>query len=154
MNVSPIIDAVIARLKEKFPTMQIEHFPGKSADFQLHNPNGAILVSYPGSRFGRPKDTSALVQTHFIVLNATVVFRQSNGNQGVVAILDSVRQALCGYQPPNCRRKIWLMRDMFLGNVGDLWQYRLNFATESVLLEDTDLPDGSLLTEVNYEESE
>ncbi|RLM25335.1 hypothetical protein BIY29_07425 [Brenneria alni] len=153
MNVSPIIDAVTARLKEKFPTMQIEYFPGKPADFQLRNPEGAILVGYPGSRFGRPKDTGALMQSHIITLNATVVFRQSNGNQGAVAILDSVRQALCGYTPPNCHRKIWLVRDTFLGNVGDLWQHALNFATESVLIEDIELPDGPLLAVANYEES-
>lgn len=55
---------------------------------------------------------------------------------------------------PNCRRKIWLVRDVFLGNVGGLWQYALDFATESVLIEDTDLPDGPFLTIVNYEESE
>ncbi|HHE4760842.1 TPA: Gp37 family protein, partial [Enterobacter hormaechei] len=54
----------------------------------------------------------------------------------------------------NCRRRIWLTREVFIGEVKGLWQYALDFATESVFIEDSDLPSGPLLTEVNYEESE
>ncbi|GHK96080.1 hypothetical protein ECZU23_48050 [Escherichia coli] len=56
--------------------------------------------------------------------------------------------------PAGCRRRIWLTREVFIGEVRGLWQYALDFATESVFIEDSDLPSGPLLTEVNYEESE
>lgn len=154
MDVNPVIEAVVARLKQKLTTLQIEYFPEKPADFRLNHPVGAVLVSYPGSRFGKPEDIDAVMQSHTITLNATVVFRQLNGRQGAVAVLDTVRRVLCGYQPPNCRRKIWLVRDVFLGNVGGLWQYALDFATESVLIEDSGLPDGPLLAQVTYEENQ
>ncbi|MBN3132647.1 Gp37 family protein [Pectobacterium brasiliense] len=154
MDVNPVIDAVVARLKEKLSQLQIEYFPERPADFRLNHPVGAVLVSYAGSRFGKPEDIGAVMQSHTITLNTTVVFRQLNGRQGAVAVLDVVRRVLCGYKPPNCSRKIWLVRDVFLGNVGGLWQYALDFSTESVQLEDTDLPDGPLLSLVNYEESE
>ena len=61
---------------------------------------------------------------------------------------------LGGHTPPGCRRRIWLTREVFIGEVRGLWQYALDFATESVFIEDSDLPSGPLLTEVNYEESE
>ncbi|MCV9878845.1 Gp37 family protein [Brenneria izbisi] len=153
MDVSSVIEAVIAHLTEKLPNLQIEHFPENPADFQLNHPVGAVLVNYPGSRFGKPEAIGPLTQPHVITLNATVVLRQLNGPQGAVATLDEVRRTLCGYQPPNCRRKIWLMREMFLGKAGELWQYTLDFATESVSIEDANLPDGPLLTVANYKES-
>lgn len=94
------------------------------------------------------------IQAQTIQLCVTVVFRQLNGKQGAVDVLDVVRRILGGYTPPNCRRRIWLTREVFIGEVKGLWQYALDFATESVFIEDSDLPSGPLLTEVNYEESE
>ncbi|EKN4373819.1 hypothetical protein OSP42_005108, partial [Escherichia coli] len=84
----------------------------------------------------------------------TVVFRQLNGKKGAINVLDAVRRILGGHTPPGCRRRIWLTREVFIGEVRGLWQYALDFATESVFIEDSDLPSGPLLTEVNYEESE
>ncbi|QLO03826.1 hypothetical protein HV141_09935 [Citrobacter freundii] len=154
MNVLPVIDAVVARLKEKLPTLAVEYFPEKPAAYRLNHPKGALLVSYAGSRFDKPNDTSAVIQAQAIQLCVTVVFRQLNGKQGAVDVLDVVRRILGGYTPPNCRRRIWLTREVFIGEVSGLWQYALDFATESVFIEDSDLPSGPLLTEVNYEESE
>ena len=106
MNVLPVLDAVLTRLREKLPQLQVEYFPEKPAEYRLNHPVGALLVSY------------------------------------------------AGYTPPNGRRRIWLTREVFIGEVKGLWQYALDFATESVFIEDSDLPSGPLLTEVNYEESE
>ncbi|MBE8614692.1 hypothetical protein CYG68_20345 [Morganella morganii] len=154
MNVLPVIDAVVARLKEKLPTLAVEYFPEKPAEYRLNHPKGALLVSYAGSHFDKPNDTSAVIQAQTIKLCVTVVFRQLNGKQGAVDVLDVVRRVLGGYTPPNCRRRIWLTREVFIGETRGLWQYALDFATESVFIEDSDLPSGPLLTEVNYEERE
>ncbi|WP_263063036.1 Gp37 family protein [Dickeya dadantii] len=154
MDINPVIEAVIARLKEKLPQLQIEYFPEKPADFRLNHPVGAVLVSYAGSRFGKPEDIGAMLQAQTVTFNATVVFRQLNGRQGAVAVLDVLRRVLCGYKPPGCNRKIWLVRDVFIGNVAGLWQYALDFATESVQLEDTELPDGPLLAGIETEEQD
>ncbi|VAF10640.1 Gp37 protein [Enterobacter hormaechei] len=111
-------------------------------------------MSYAGSRFDKPNDIGAVLQTQTIQLCVTVVFRQLNGKRGAIDVLDAVRRILGGYTPPNCRRRIWLTREVFIGEVKGLWQYALDFATESVFIEDSDLPSGPLLIEVNYEESE
>ncbi|EKY7025774.1 hypothetical protein QFI32_005337, partial [Escherichia coli] len=51
MNVLPVLDAVLARLREKLPQLQVEYFPEKPAEYRLNHPAGALLVSYAGSRF-------------------------------------------------------------------------------------------------------
>ena len=119
----------------------MEYFPEKPAEYRLNHPVGALLVSYAGSRFDKPNDIGAVLQTQTIQLCVTVVFRQLNGKRGAIDVLDAVR-------------RIWLTREVFIGEVKGLWQYALDFATESVFIEDSDLPSGPLLTEVNYEESE
>ena len=154
MNVLPVLDAVLTRLREKLPQLQVEYFPEKPAEYRLNHPVGALLVSYAGSRFDKPNDIGAVLQTQTIQLCVTVVFRQLNGKRGAIDVLDAVRRILGGYTPPNCHRRIWLTREVFIGEVKGLWQYALDFATESVFIEDSDLPSGPLLTEVNYEESE
>ena len=154
MNVLPVLDAVLTRLREKLPQLQVEYFPEKPSEYRLNHPVGALLVSYAGSRFDKPNDIGAVLQTQTIQLCVTVVFRQLNGKRGAIDVLDAVRRILGGYTPPNCRRRIWLTREVFIGEVKGLWQYALDFATESVFIEDSDLPSGPLLTEVNYEESE
>ena len=146
--------SVPRHLREKLPQLQVEYFPEKPAEYRLNHPVGALLLSYAGSRFDRPDDTGAVIQSQTIQLCVTVVFRQLNGKKGAINVLDAVRRILGGHTPPGCRRRIWLTREVFIGEVRGLWQYALDFATESVFIEDSDLPSGPLLTEVNYEESE
>lgn len=46
MNVLPVLDAVLARLREKLPQLQVEYFPEKPAEYRLNHPVGALLLSY------------------------------------------------------------------------------------------------------------
>ena len=112
MNVLPVLDAVLARLREKLPQLQVEYFPEKPAEYRLNHPVGALLLSYAGSRFDRPDDTGAVIQSQTIQLCVTVVFRQLNGKKGAINVLDAVRRILGGHTPPGCRRRIWLTREV------------------------------------------
>ncbi|GDO99305.1 Gp37 family protein [Escherichia coli] len=154
MHVLPVVDAVMALLKEKFSGLAVEYFPERPGEYRLNHPRGALLVSYAGSRYGEPVDTGAVLQPQTVQLCVVVVFRQLNGRRGAIAMLDQLRRVLGGFMPPGCRRRIWLIRDVFIGEKDGLWQYALDIATESVFVEERDLPSGPLLTEVNYEESE
>ena len=110
---------MVARLKEKLPTLAVEYFPEKLAEYRLNHPKGALLVSYAGSRFDKPNDIGAVLQSQTILLCVTVVFRQLNGKQGAVDVLDVVRR-IRWIHPPNCRRRIWLTREVFVGEVKGL----------------------------------
>lgn len=77
MNVLPVLDAVLTRLREKLPQLQVEYFPEKPAEYRLNHPVGALLVSYAGSRFDKPNDIGAVLQTQTIQLCVTVVSASS-----------------------------------------------------------------------------
>ena len=62
MNVLPVLDAVLTRLREKLPQLQVEYFPEKPAEYRLNHPVGALLVSYAGSRFDKPNDIGAVLR--------------------------------------------------------------------------------------------
>lgn len=117
MNVLPVLDAVLARLREKLPQLQVEYFPEKPAEYRLNHPVGALLLSYAGSRFDRPDDTGAVIQSQTIQLCVTVVFRQLNGKKGRLMSRMLSAAFSVATPPPGCRRRIWLTREVFIGEV-------------------------------------
>lgn len=147
-----IIDAVVARLKAAFPDLTAEYFPDNPADYRLNHPKGALLVSYLGAKYGDPIDTSAVVQEATPKLSITVTLRQLNGTNGAIAVLTRLRKALIGFKPPDCRRKIWAVGEKFIGESAGIWQYALDVATETILVEDEDVDTGPLLTHITTDD--
>lgn len=143
-----LIDALVARLKAAFPDLAVEYFPDKPAEYRLNHPKGALLVSYLGARYQEPIDTAAVIQPSTDKLSVTVTLRQLNGRDGAVAVLTRLRSALVGYTPPNCRRKVWATAEQFLGENAGIWQYALDVATETLLVEDDDIDTGPPLTHI------
>lgn len=150
MNIWPVTEALLARLKVKFPGLHVEYFPEKPEEYRLNHPAGALLVSYGKSTFGPVQDVGAVLQAQTARFSVTVVMRQLNGANGAVAVLDLLRQALGGWRPPSCRRAMWMVSDTFIGQVSGLWQYDLMVATETVFVQDSEPDDGPLLKKVEY----
>lgn len=148
-----IIDAVVARLKERIPDLAVEYFPDKPSEYRLNHPRGALLVSYLGAKYQEPIDTSAVVQPATIRLTVTATLRQLNGKDGAVAVLTRLRSALVGYKPPNCRRKVWATAEQFLGETAGIWQYAMDVATEAIVVEDEDIDTGPLLNHITTADS-
>ena len=83
-----------------------------------------------------------MIQPQTIQLCVTVVFRQLNGKRGAIDVLDAVRRILGGYTPTE-------LPPSYLADPGGLYRrgqgtvaVRSRFATESVFIEDSDLPSG------------
>ncbi|MFB9160004.1 Gp37 family protein [Chromobacterium violaceum] len=146
-----IIDALVARLKDKLPSLAVEYFPEKPADYRLNHPVGALLVSYLGSQFGATVDAGVVVQPRTLKLSVTVVLRQLNGRSGAVAVLDDVRRTLVGYRLPDCR-KLQAAAERFLGQTSGLWQYAVDLTAQGMQIEEDDAADSPILTQVNHEE--
>lgn len=106
MNVLPVLDVALARLREKLPQLQVEYFPGKPAEYRLNHPVDALLLSYTGSRFDRPGNTGAVAQSQTIQLCTMVVFCQLNGKKEATNVLDAVRRIFGGHIPSGCRCRI------------------------------------------------
>lgn len=146
-----IIDALVARLQDKLPSLAVEYFPERPADYRLNHPVGALLVSYLGSQFGATVDAGAVVQPRTLKLSVTVVLRQLNGRSGAVAVLDDVRRALVGYRLPDCR-KLQAAGERFLGQSTGLWQYATDFTALAMQVEEDDADADPRLSQVNHEE--
>ncbi|HJU70382.1 MAG TPA: Gp37 family protein [Paucimonas sp.] len=147
-----IIDAVVERLKLKIPQLAVEFFPDRPAEYRLNHPRGALLVSYPGSQFGDTGDVTYIAQPRDVKLSVTVILRQLNGKGGAIEMADAVLLALIGWRPPDCR-KVRAVAVTFLGETAGLWQYAVDVASESMLVEDADVNTETPLTVVTYEES-
>ncbi|MDR0996755.1 MAG: Gp37 family protein [Zoogloeaceae bacterium] len=150
----PLIDSLLFRIKTAFPDMAVEFFPEKPGDYRLNHPKGALLLAYQGARFSEPLDTTAVIQSATARFFVTVALRQLNGRNGAVAVLPRLRAALVGFKPPDCRRKVWLVEESYLGELAGIWQYHLAFAVEAVVVEVDETEDGAGLSRVNFTEEE
>ncbi|UTH73976.1 Gp37 family protein [Chromobacterium sp. IIBBL 290-4] len=146
-----IIDALAARLQARLPSLAVEYFPERPAEYRLNHPAGALLVSYLGSQFAAPVDAGIVAQPRTVKLSVTVVLRQLNGRTGAVAVLDDVRRALVGYRLPDCR-KLQAAGERFLGQTAGLWQYAVDFTALAMQVEEDDTADSPVLSQVNHEE--
>lgn len=147
-----ILDAVVARLARAVPAVATEYFPEKPETYRLNHPVGALLLSYAGSVYGKQLDTTAVIQPRVLTLSVTVILRQLNGRAGAVDVLDDARQALLGFKPPDCRRRMWAIGEKFLGETAGLWQYALEMATEAVVVQEDETADSPLLSGVIYKD--
>lgn len=127
-----IMDDVLAQLELAFPDLAVEYFPESATGYRLNHPKGALLLSYGNSKFGKPLDLGAVLQQRDMTLRITVIYRQLNGREGAIAVLDKLREVLIGYQPVHCRRRLYAINEPFMGNVNNLWQYALDVATETM----------------------
>ncbi|MDA8449835.1 Gp37 family protein [Acidovorax sp. GBBC 3332] len=144
-----MLDAVIARLRQRIPRVPAEYFPEQPEKYRLNHPVGAILVGYGGSRYDRASDAQGvMVQGRDVAVTLTVIVRQLNGRDGAVALLDEVRRAVLGFRMPNATDGLRAIKDDFLGQVAGLWQYALDLAAPSLVVEDRDEEDGPLLRHV------
>lgn len=146
-----MIDAVLARLKTKLPSLAVDYFPERPAEYRLNHPKGALLVSYPGSQFGATVAVSHMVQPRTVKVSVTVLLRQLNGKGGAVDVVDAVRRALVGWRPPD-GRKVWAVSERFLGESAGLWQYAVDVAFEAMLIEEAEVAEETPLGKIIFEE--
>ncbi|MGH7077957.1 MAG: Gp37 family protein, partial [Acetobacteraceae bacterium] len=66
-----------------------------------------VLISYQGTRLGKPMTTDAMVQERLLSFDVHVEARQTawalTGAGSVYALIDAVEAALTGFRPPSCR---------------------------------------------------
>lgn len=147
-----IIEAAAAQLKAKIPALAVEYFPENPREYRLNHPRGALLLSYAGSRYAPPVATTYVMQPRELKITVTVVMRQLNGRGGAIDAVDAVRMSLLGHRLPDCK-PLRAVSDAYLGEVAGLWQYAMDFACESVALEDADAPAGQAFTGIELEET-
>ena len=134
---SPIEDAIVARLKAKLPTILVQQYPDDPENYAPAHPVGALLVRYASAEYSDTRDLGNVVQERDLVFEITLALwslRGRSGQGGLYSYLEGVRVALTGYTPPNCQRKMTAIEDGFINRSGGLkgqrlWQYAISFRT-------------------------
>lgn len=129
-----LYENILAWLADKEPEVECEFFPDNPLKYRLNHPIGAYLLSHQGSRFGNPIDTFSVIQDRQVMLAFNIIARQLYGRDGAIGMCDRLRDALVGYQPPSCDRKIWANSEQFLGEEDGLWLYQVTLSTQTVSL--------------------
>ncbi len=125
------IDGAQAVLIAAFPDLAVELFPAQPQDYRLNHPVGALLLAYPGSRFGDPiLRANSLCQERTLTLGVSLVSRHLWGPDGAVALLDRLRAALLGWRPDD-GQPVTALADRLLGEQAGLWWYTAEFACQT-----------------------
>lgn len=119
--------AVVARLKEKLPTLEVRSFPDDSRNYRLEHPVGALLVRYGSSKYTQPLATDVVVQDSTMIFSVTVVTRGYNTDGGAKAIIKQTEDALRGYKVAGCT-KIWIAETSLLDETEGIWQYEIGIS--------------------------
>lgn len=132
----PILNAFKARLNAHFPDWQTDLMPNVPSNYYLSHPNGAILISYAGSKFGKPRPTQAVTQDRTVHVVLTVIARNLHNDHNALDLLDALRLAVVGFRPPNCL-PCYLVEEAYDGrdDATGTWTYQLVLATETVQVE-------------------
>jgi len=150
LNTSEALEgAVIARLKARFPELEVEAFPDDPDEYRLNHPLGALLVRYHGSKFGPLLDTDLVVQDRVMAVEVTLVFRSLNGKEGIYAYLETVRLALAGWRAP-AFAKLKPIGEEFLSQGGGEWRYAIDFATTTTVIEEGEPDLDPLSTRISF----
>ncbi|QZD72876.1 Gp37 family protein [Pseudomonas sp. 3-2] len=148
-----LMDAMLARLQADFgDQLRVERFPENPQQYRLNHPRGAVLLAYGKSTFGHPQSTDATVQARHMVLRLTLIFRQLNGQDGVVSHLDRMRACLTGWYPPNTDQACHPVSEQFIGHTNGLWQYAQDYATRATQLQTMPDQHGPVLKRADFKE--
>lgn len=125
------LKSIQQHLSEHLPDWAIELMPDDPSDYHLAHPNGAVLISYAGSKFDSPRPTQAITQSRHIHVVCTVICRHLHHDEGAINVLDELRLLLVGFRPPHCN-PCYLIDEQFDGVANNIWQYQLALCCESV----------------------
>ncbi|WP_279029301.1 Gp37 family protein [Bilophila wadsworthia] len=144
---------ILAAVRERLAILPLaaELWPEHHEKYRLNHPVGAALVGYAGARFDNARDVGVCVQDRDMIIPVILCFRQLNGANGAIDMLDRVRTLLLGFAPPDCG-KILLQAEKFAGEEDRVWWYQLDVACRTIAVEDAEEEDGPVLTQLNYEE--
>ncbi|MBF0802906.1 MULTISPECIES: Gp37 family protein [unclassified Neisseria] len=145
----PILQAVVSWLQDELPDAEVRLFPDDPATYRFIHPKGAVLVGYQGSKFGRIEQLGAISQQRVITLHLTVFGRGLHNDGAALDLLDRLRLAVAGYQPPHCL-PCHLISEQFLSENAGSWQYQLLVQTETHQVQQCRAEQAPLFTAARY----
>lgn len=143
----PILTAIKTHLKAHLTDWDVELMPDAPDGYFLSHPNGAVLISYAASKFGKLRAADIVTQTRTVNIVLTVLSRSLHDDSGAINLLDNLRLQMVGFRPPDCG-ECYLIEEHFDGFETGVWQYQLILQTDTVQLQRTTNADLPKLVEV------
>lgn len=135
MDIEAVENAIIERLKDRIPELEIKPYPDDPSSYQLIHPLGALLVRFSGESLAEPKASGTVSQMAKMEFETVVVARNLRTHQGIYAYIGQVKAALTGKFDLTLPRA-YLGGVRFLSVNSGIWQYSVTCAFNAVHEED------------------
>lgn len=96
--------------------MEAKLIPETQSDFKQPTTKAIIYVSYSGSTYKDPSNTSHINQAEIANVAFYIRAKKLRGNGGSYSIIREIKKCFLGYMPPNATRR------MFITAYGD-WKF-------------------------------
>lgn len=135
MDILAALNDIIAYLQANIATVEVKNFPIDFSKIKSLHSNGTICVRYSGSTYEtpEPKRTKQVVQIRNAMWEVAIGHRNLVKEDGVYALIESVRNLLTGYTVNSMTHSSVLVpvKDGFISREGAIWIYGIEF-THSV----------------------
>jgi hypothetical protein len=124
-SIQAIEDALVALLNARpaLALFQVEAWPEDAGNYKLRSKNGALLVSYKGSKFGKTIATDGDAQLWTLDFEIVTLCRNLRSHKGAYTVLDEIRRAVSGWWAPGAINNAFLTHEGFVDEVDGVWQY-------------------------------
>lgn len=134
--IQPIEAAIVAQLASwpDLAPFQVEAWPEKVSEYKLRSPNGAVLVTFKGSHYGRVFPTDIVAQERVMEFEITTMVRNLRDHTGGYTVLDAIRLALTGFIGPGFNSGAFFTREGFIAEADGVYEFAsyLSVPTTSV----------------------
>lgn len=97
--IEEIESAIVAKLQEVFPELEVLPMPEDASRFKARNPRGTVLVGYARTQFADPVADGQTVQGLRMRFMAAFLLRNLRTHRGAYARLEQATLALAGFNP-------------------------------------------------------
>lgn len=136
----PVLESLRAHLQAALPEVGVELFPDNPAAYRFIHPHAVILIQLQSGEFKALEDIGTVVQERQLFIHFTVMARSLHNDFGALAVLDSLRLAVVGFEPTDCT-PIHLLKEQFVSEEAGTWMYALTARTETMQIEAVAEPD-------------
>lgn len=110
-----------------------------------------ISVMYKSSDFDKSISTSSIVQKEIISVEIVLQASKLRGANGLYRLQEAVKKRLIGYMPTDCK-KIYALENGYTDWRDNVWTHTFSVACETVTVEDPDISEEVLITNIMFDE--
>ena len=134
MKIKPAEDAIVTKLQEAFPELEVIPYPDRAAEYELIHPLGSILVKYDSSTFEGDAGLSMTAQPKRMKFMVVSLTRSLRSHCGCYEVLGRIREALLGFKMLGFDQ-IKIDSEEFVDEDEGVWTYMQTFSVRTFELQ-------------------